>query len=258
MSDYRDVNFQGLARAGNPTKPSSAFKQVGTDDGVAQFYGNQYAQVGDLVDMWADLLEGHGERATDFWAAFLAHFRDRDIMGVGPYSRPLTATGLFAPYRQMEFVKRGVVNIPIYVATQGKDLYISWRAFVQGQISLVKLVVWLLVCLVIALPFSLQEKYVNFGETSTSINSGRWFILAIITIVATGVWAVAYGLFYRQGDWQALWREPVNELQFDDVASLTDAVHNSLIAAADKVGIDTTKLQEREPFYTPRGRKRRI
>lgn len=237
---------------------SSAISEVGVNDGSAELYGNQYAQVGDLVDMWADLIEGYADKASDFWTAFATHYRERDIKGAGIYADKLTATGLWAPYRRMNFVKRGVVTVPIYVATQGKDLYVSWRAFIQGQISLIKVGVWLILCFLLALPLSLEETFVRFGETSTRLDSGRCLSSGLTIVVVTGILAAAYGFFYRQGDWQALWREPIHELQIDDVASLTSAVHKSVIAAADQVGIDTTKLEAREPFYNPRGRKRRI
>lgn len=254
----KTASNRNFAPITSSTRDTSGFSEAATYDGNAEFYANQYAQVGEIVDMWADLIEGYAAKTTDFWQAFKTHFEARGLTGYSPRSDYLTATGLFAPYRKMEFVRRGVVTIPIYIAVQGKDLYISWRAFVQGQISLIKVVGWLIICLLLTFPFALEEKYEQFGEVSTTLNSGKCLSSFVMVVVVTGVIAAAYGFFYRQGDWQALWREPLNELQVDDVASLSSAVHYSLIAAADQVGIDTTKLQAREPFYTPRGRRRRI
>ena len=240
--------------------------EVAVNDGRAKFFGNQYAQVGELVDMWADLVEGHADKAAEFWKAFEASFTSRDVKEARLYLEDLSSTGLWAPFRQMQVVRRGVVSIPIYIATQGKDLYVSWRAFIQGQVSLVKLVLWVILSFAVVYPFSMKERIIEDYRsgfftgyiTRSELDPEKWLPLGILVLVVTGVLAVTYGFFRRQGDWQAVWREPINELQIDDVASLTSAVHKSVIAAADQVGIDTTKLEAREPFYNPRGRKRRI
>lgn len=256
QSSQKTTSGSVATRSGSSS--SQRLPVVGTDDGNAQLYANQYAQVGTLLDMWAELIEGYGEKADEFYENFSTHFKNREIKGVSFWQGNLTATGLFAPYRKMEIVQRGVVTMPIYIATQGKDLYVSWRAFVQGYISLVKIGVWTAICFLVSfLFFGLSEQY-EYGETSTVLDSSRCFTSFATIMIVTGIVAAAYGFFYRQGDWQAIWRDQLNELHIDDIASLTSAVHYSLIAASDKMGIDTTKLQPREPFYNPRGRKRRI
>ncbi len=247
--------------------PTPKISEVAVNDGHVMFLGNQYAQVGELVDMWADLIEGHADKAADFWKAFEESFSCRGINEARLDFENLSSTGLWAPFRRMQVVRRGVVSIPIYVATQGKDLYVSWRAFLQGQVSLIKLVLWVILSFVVVVPFSMMERiYEAYNEygfftgyvTRSELDPEKWLPLGILVLVVTGALAAAYGFFRRQGDWQAVWRKSINELHVDDVASLTSAVHKSIVAAADQAGIDTTKLEAREPFYNPRSRKRRI
>ena len=38
-------------------------REVDEYQGEPRFYGNQYTQVGEVVDMWADLIDGFGAKA---------------------------------------------------------------------------------------------------------------------------------------------------------------------------------------------------
>jgi len=256
MSQFKDERLEALRRA--TVSKNQPIRTIAVNDGNAAFYASQSAKLGVLADMWADLIVGYGDKAEEFWNAFLAQFKERGISGAGPYPDRLPATGMWPPYREMQFVKRGLVTIPIYVAVQGKDLYISWRAFAQGYPDLSRIVLWIASAILLALPLSLERTLVGWGETSTRIQLGDLLTNAFLILLFTGIFGAFFGYLFREGDWLGLVREPVNELQVDDVASLSNAVHISLLAAADTVGIDTTKLQEREPFYAARARKRRI
>lgn len=233
---------------------------VGSYDGDIP-YGNQYSQVGELVDMWANLFEQQGDKAGAFWEAYGIIMSSREMPGVERRIDRLSATGFKAPTRRMEFVKRNPVTVVVYFATQGKDLYVSWRAFVQGSLSLLRIVMWLILCAVVAFPFGSKtmRQYDSFGNTweSTRFEAGPWLGVAIGVALVTAILIALYGMIYRRGDALALLRTALNELQVDDVAALSSAVHYSLVQAADKVGIDTTKLEPREPFYNHR-RKARI
>lgn len=256
MSHFKDESLEALRQA--RVSKNQPIRQIAVRDGNAAFYASQSAKLGVLADMWADLIVGYGDKAEEFWNAFLAHFKERGMSGVGPYPDRLPATGMWPPYREMQFVKRGLVTIPIYVAVQGKDLYVSWRVFAQGYPDLARIVLWVASAILLALPLSLERTLIGWGETSTKIQLGDLLSNVFLILLFTGIFGAIYGYLFREGDWLGLVREPVNELQVDDVASLSNAVHVSLLAAADTVGIDTTKLQEREPFYAARARKRRI
>jgi hypothetical protein len=48
----------------------------------------------------------------------------------------------------------------------------------------------------------------------------------------------------------------VHELYYDDMAALSTMVHQSILFAAQQVGIDTTKLEKHEPAYSPKNRSK--
>lgn len=217
--------------------------------------GNQYAQVGELVDIWADLVEGYGDKAADFWTAFYESFSQRQIKTVTDSRERLTSTGFYPSSREMTFIRRDPVTIAVFVAKQGADLYVSWRAFIQGKISQLRVAAWLVIVGLASLPFSFDT---DVWRGTTEFNSDSFLKTYLIILAITGILIGLNGLFYRKGDILGLLRESLHELQVDELASLSAAVHKSILTAADKVGIDTTKLEPREPFYINRQRKRRI
>jgi hypothetical protein len=82
-------------------------------------------------------------------------------------------------------------------------------------------------------------------------------VLILISIAIVAIVIAMFGIFFRDGDYLALIRSPLHELNYDDVNSLSSAVHSSLLASADSVGIDITKVKPREPVFQTR-RKPRI
>ena len=114
-----------VAQPPEPTPKPDHIKEIGeferTSEGSLLVipYGNQYAHVGYLLDMWAELVTGQAEKAGDFWNNV-----DNQINSISPLVscryRNLSATGLFVPFRKTVFVRRNPVTIVIYIATQGQ------------------------------------------------------------------------------------------------------------------------------------------
>ena len=227
--------------------------EVGINHGTMP-YNSEYLNLGVMVDMWADLVEGYGKKAEDFVKAFVAHLQGRKIADAHRYIGQLTATGLSAPFRNVFALRRGVAKLTVYTATQGDDLYISWRAYIQGEPDLIKLLLVGLVAAVIGIPFGIEARV--FGETT--FNTGSWFTAAFILGIVFVVVMAVYGFFFRDGDFLSLFRNSIHELHVDDVTSLTAAVHLSVLAAAEEIGIDRAILEPREPYYRARSKKRRI
>ena len=107
--------------------------------GQEVIYGNQYTQVGFLVDMWADLIPGYADKAGELWVNYEGLLKLKLSNKVNSKLDNLQATGLFPPVRTMHFVRRNPVTVTVYIATQAEDLYLSWRAFVQTNLSLVRI-----------------------------------------------------------------------------------------------------------------------
>lgn len=242
--------------------------EVDVYQGRATFYSSQYRQVGQLYDLWADLIEGYGEKGADFFNTFLTILEDRNAWRIEQDWKDLKSTGFFAPKRTVYMVSREPAHIAVLIAKQGADLYISWKEYVQTGISRTRVLTVLglnilfytfvnLIFFGSALPQF--GYYVYFGSGAPVFYFSFFGVIALILFGVLGLFPplIFWGRF-RRGDWFALLRKPLNEIHLDEVIALAQAVHKSMIAAADKMGIDTSKLLVREPFYSNRQRKPRI
>lgn len=225
---------------------------VNSYQGRGALLSNQYSQVGTLVERWADVVDGCGEKAADFWVAFDQARRTRE-MGVKHGWDDILSTGLGAPSRVMDITRRGPVRVAVFIAPQGKDLYLSWRCFIKNGVSIARIMLWLL--LIAAPAFYLStDRY--WGQTYFDDELFAQYFLVGLAI--TGVLLILSGLSRHRGDALGLLRPAIHELQYDEVASLSTGVHHCLLEAADKVGIDSSKLLVREPAYVGNRQKRRI
>lgn len=224
------------------------------------FFSSQFEQVGQLVDMWADLLEGFGDKIGQFAAGLQVSLELREIERLDVAEDKLKSSGFFPVSRKMGFCRRDEVTLVVYVAKQGKDLYVSWRAFIQAQISPVKIAMFAAAAVLLALIVPYHLRVVGQTQVSPFMPVQDDFFTSLINFTATivvyalviGLFVVWRGFFYNRGDFLALVREPLNELQVDDIASLANAVHKSVLFAAEQIGVDVAKLEKREPFYAKR------
>jgi hypothetical protein len=237
-----------------PRRSFSKIKEVHEYSGRIQGYGNQYQQVGQFVDGWSDLVEGFGDKAEEVVGTCDGLMGERGIAAMSSKWDELTATGVNAPSREMRFYHRSPVTVTVYTARQGKDLYVSERVFIQGEINKMKLVIIGIACLLLACMLSFETN-VTFTGTETHFNFGTFLWASVAVMVGVAVALSAWGAS-RRGDYLAFVRKPIHEHHYDDISSLAKGVHNSLIAAADIVGIDTTKLEPREPIFKRRRKPR--
>ena len=248
--------------------------EVGTYSGYSDYPSNQYTQVGALIDMWTDVVEGYGSKAQQFFETFFSSMKERKITGMRYAVEPLQATGMRkSPYRNMLFIRRYPVAITLYIATQGDDLYISWRAFVRAKIARWKLIFIASVSAILGFNIASTLNSINIYlfQLQHGASSSQAIVLETPTIITTGalgftltlfiglcilLWFVFRGYQKVDGDFLAYLREPLHELHADDVASASAVVHKNIIHTADTLGIDATKLEEREPFYKQRKQRR--
>lgn len=216
---------------------------------------SQHFQVGDLLERWADIVEEFGEKAGEFWEAFDEEIKRRDIPRLQNEWKLLSTNRTFdTRQREVRFVRRGPVAIAVLIARQGEDLYLSWRCFLKNKVLAWKVVALAAIAAFIGWPLA----YDGALFTEASYHLVQHVIAGVVVFFLIVVLIAAYGFLRREGDLWSLLREQAHELQYDEVASLTTAVHKSLIHAADKVGIDSTKLEPREPVYLGRQRRRRM
>lgn len=260
FDDQDDVGFleyASEASSSSSISQSYGIPQVHEYSGRA-IWGSQFYRRGILLDSWADVLEGHAPRGKEFTDKFHALLAEKQIKGVSRKTDYLTATGIGAQRRTMSFYERNPILIAVYIAAQGTDLYISWRAFIQGKVS-----VWrVLILLILAFIFSLPQ-LLTFGGYYYFDYSGRinFYLSSLAPFIYVGnliglLVLISIWGYWRQGDILALLRHRIHELHYDDLMSLAATIHKTIIATADAMGIDTAKLEVREPFFKTRRRPR--
>lgn len=206
------------------------------DDLLVSLFTNQRWHVGDLMDYWSTLLPDYADKGEAFLTAWKTAIGVQDLQGTRRFRRFLSGTGLMSQGRFMVFVRRGGATITVYIGTQGKDLFVSLRAFIKTPIN------WFfvlgLVILSFLLPFIfLTNRFLGFGVILTwqflSLMGGTFLVLVVLMAITR-----------RQ-----LFFLPPSNIYFDDVSSLEIVVYQTLLSAADEIGIERAQF----PPFTPLG-----
>jgi hypothetical protein len=231
-------------------------------------WGTQFHSKPILLDSWADVVEGYALRVDDFKNKFYSLMDEKKIARLTRKVDFFTMTGFLAPRRSMIFYKRKPVSIAIYIAVQGTDLYISWRAFIESKLSLKRLGFIAGVSLLTSIGadyFTIVSEgyfipdpieYFHYLIRNMPQILPSLFLLSLPLFLGIIILFSALG-WWRSGDSFGFLRHQVHELHYDDVMSLSTTIHKTVIATADSIGIDTSKLQPREPISMTR-RKPRI
>lgn len=195
--------------------------------------GYQEWQVGQLIDYWGQTLPGYADKASDFWIAWRKFMKASKITNAGLSWDWLMGTGVPSQERKMIFIRRNGATVTLYIATQGNDLFISIRAFIQTPLNYLLLLVFLVISAGTAWYYKQMfwPSFYNQGVDGTFL-AVTGVVFAILCILA----AVNGRL-----------RLPPSNLYLDDITSLASAVHQGIVASADKVGIDETLITPYQP-----------
>jgi hypothetical protein len=218
----------------------------------------QFDEVGTLIDMWADMLVDHADDGQTFALHLITHLKTHQGKNIEIKVDKLHTTGILADQREMLFVERANVIIAIYIAKQGKDLYTSWRAFLKLSEDWIKIVLSMLVLMVLG--FFLREPVqIVMGYGTRTLPDLEALVVVIVTMIVSAIpifLLFLWGYYRRDGDMFAFYRRPITEFHIDDILSMTNYVHNGVIAAADAIGVEEAQLEVREPLFKKRRRPR--
>ena len=208
---------------------------------------SQNRPAGEVYEFWSDLIPGEADKADAFLAAFREIVEQREL---NTGRAVLAARHLFSRERDFEVFDWGVTKAALHVGQWGKDLYVSWRLYVASKISPLRILGWVLLCLLAALVLAWAGRSVAglpFFQAVVTVVSSLFVIggYAVILIVITGALGMIYGHLARNGDVWALWREGLDEFHKDDVAAVAHFLHRSVLLAATAVGIDPAEVAPR-------------
>ncbi|MDL1894382.1 hypothetical protein FBQ87_16070 [Sphingobacteriales bacterium CHB3] len=151
----------------------------------------------------------------------------------------------------MFFIRRNPVTVTVYVASQGNDIYMSYRTFLQSDFMQGRVAIVTVIGALIG--FALGETILRFLLWDWSEFPRLFAFIGGGGVVAILIVAML-GLIYHRGDAGYFFRQPLHELVIDDAQALTLLVQRSLLTAAEVADIKLNTLEKQEPFAVPRNR----
>jgi hypothetical protein len=250
---------------------TKAVPQLGELRGAGRLFFGPFAERGQQVDAWADVIEEMADRAQAVLEAFDERVKDAQIPQLDLRDETISGSGFKAERRNYRVVQRGPGLMAVYIAGWGRDLYVSWRLF-AGPLSWAKIRNMLIVCALIGVfpglcalcgglgGVGLREE---IGEKLGALCGGLFGLLAVMVVSAIGLGLLSLFMGCFLGSWAArdpllFWRERLDEFAQDEVAALAIDVHKKLLRAIDVVGIDTALLLRKEDFALAGKRTRLI
>ena len=246
---------------------TKAVPQLGELRGAGRIFFGPFAEKGQQVDAWADVVEGMADKAQAVLGAFDEQVKDAQIPQLDLRDESISGSGFQAERRNYRIVQRGPGLMAIYIAGLGKDLYVSWRLF-AGPLSWAKIRNWLIMCAVIGVFPGLCSLCGGLGgagiarQAADQLGAFCTGLLGLLaTMVGTAVFLSLLALFLAwvtTRDPLLFWRERLDEFAQDEVAALMIDVHKKLLGAIDSVGINTSRLLKKEDFALAGRRSRSI
>lgn len=216
------------------------------------------------IDEYKTSIDGLGDKAQVLRDTILQDLNARKIANMTAQS-VIGYTSLLSkathPYLLVS-AKRGVrATIAIYVNKMGeRDLYVSWRLFIQGVLNYRLLVVMGL----LALPFAGCAALFQFIAISLAVSlsidtSGVSPILALFSAfpaflafyVIECLLVAGWG-YLRKGDlWYHFWADPTI-FHIEEIQALSYAVHSAVVGTLKAEGIKSDVIRQKTNFRASR------
>ena len=203
------------------------------------------------------ILEGAGRQFQGLDEKFNTVFQARQVPQAGVNFEALTAKAVTAEHRPYLIVKRGPVNIGVYINQFGQDLFISMATFLKSPISRLRVIIisvmavlWLLTTLLapqMVGSISLSSIAGLFGGGGQSFSGFVYSIvsqLAAINNLALGLFVI-YSVYkwLIEKDILAGLREKANEFNDDDLLALEFAVEQSIYQTLEEADLNPADLK---------------
>jgi hypothetical protein len=205
--------------------------------------------LGIFLDGWSDLIEGMGGKANEVRVEVLKQLQSRGMPEIG-LSNIIAFVGIFSSERR-DYVITDTepgARTTIYISQFGKDLYASWRTWIEPKMNW-DLLKWFGIGAGVLGFFSggIQQSGGFFGPSSLSFSFPGW-ILSTIGFGIFGAILLAFTGKMVKGSYTAFFYIEPNIFDAEDITAMGLAVHKSILRALDTSGIDITKLRIKERF----------
>lgn len=208
-------------------------------------------KLGYFLDGWADLVENNGAKAAEVKQLVFQYLTERNMpevqvkqvngsVGLGTNKRPynITATSPGA-------------TTAIYVGDHGRDLYVSWRTFINPVLSKL-VIILLLLSFLVGLYFAYSFTSSSLFFNGSDVNEAIVIILVSLTIfiflfALSAMFVAVLGVVFK-GDFRAYFFVEPNIFDAEDITAMSLSAHKSLIRSLDTTGIDVSQLRLKQNF----------
>lgn len=208
------------------------------------------------LDGWADLIEDKGEKAQEVKQLVYQYLIERNMPDITVEQREGIARIIGSSKRPYNITQTHPgATIAIYVGQHGKDLYVSWRAFIKRVLHPRLYIALAIAAIVGFFAFVYVLRRMTTGFFAFMPGSGSFVSAFFMALgVTIGVLFIEYlalwwgGYYLRGGDSSAFFYVKPTRFDSDDITAMMLAAHKSLLRALDKVGVDTSQLRLKQQF----------
>lgn len=211
------------------------------------------------------LMDKKGEYAESLVTQVKEGFNHRRIPGALVRQETLTAQGLLVEQRTYFILRRGLASMALYIASFGKDLYISLASYLKPPISNLRILVLLVMVIFwfymtfgfpIALNNAIYALFANFGSgmfggVPASGGNNLAGLVCVVgplgfinTLALLLFFAYSIYKYITEKDILAGLRSRPNEFNEDDLMAMEKAVEQTVRIALTEVKLNPDDLQE--------------
>jgi hypothetical protein len=251
-SSFADVSLDSQRKIAD-----SISNQISMDSKSVATPGSGSVRIrGERIDGWADLVDGAGGNAEKVNKYFTQLVNERGHKHLTIEHQPVRQSGSSGKVvgRNYRIIKHPFgVSMAVYVGAIGKDLYVTWNAYIKPVLNPLPLIIIGVMSFFAGL--SVAGSIPPWAADSAGVYLGAFlavFLLSATVLSAVVAWLGKLihdnllGLFIRR----------INEFVADDITAMMFAVHHSLLKALDKAGIEQELLRPKKEFHA--GRRDRI
>jgi len=209
--------------------------------------------LGYFLDGWADLIEGMGEKTEEVRSKVVKELQGRNMPDIKISNPIAVASSLGNEKREYTITTTYPgATTAIYIACHGKDLYTSWRTFINPVLN------WGTIILLAIIAGGLSLWWQGSGLRINTFDDylyyfSEWFsfiewIVGAILVFFVGSFMVSLAGRHLKGNSRAFFYIEPNLFDADDIAAMSLSAHKSILRALDTAGIDVTKLRLKQDF----------
>ncbi len=228
--------------------PAGAYQQPGPAQ--PDFFQKTQAKAGSFVsalkketfnvhvDGWNDLVECEGEKAAEIERLFVDELNGRGLTNID-VEQVEVASGL--QQRVYQVVRQQAGSVSVYASAAGKDLMLGWDENVVQKPSWKRMGILLLAAFILSFLVNLSIGY------SPIFFLGRWIFDTFGQLITVAILGLIAGQVMKGDLWYMFIEKPEAAAR-QELMALAVAVHQCLVAAARKAGIEATSLRGKDIF----------